>query len=139
MAGSIIFSHFWPRRLACLCAPCVAWPLLLPSFSLSSSFSLLLFLSVLDEKYVDYKTACEFMKVESLETRRTNLCLKFALKCLKSEKFKDFFEVNSSKDCYQFRDTETFYIPFASTTRYQKSSKIYLTSLLNKHFKTNDH
>ena len=63
---------------------------------------------VLDEKYVDYQTACETMKVESLETRRTNLCLKFALKCLKSEKFKDFFEVNSSKDCYQFRNTEYF-------------------------------
>ena len=94
---------------------------------------------VLDEKYVDYQTACESMEVESLETRRTKLCLKFALKCLKSEKFKDFFEVNSSKDCYQFRDTETFYIPFASTTRYQKSPKIYLTSLLNKHFKSNDH
>ena len=39
--GTKKFQHnflgkFWPRRLACaMCAPCVAWPLLLPAFSLS--------------------------------------------------------------------------------------------------------
>ena len=36
----VTFCWFWPRRLACaMRAQCVAWPLLLPSFSLSSSFS----------------------------------------------------------------------------------------------------
>ena len=38
----IVHLCFWPRRLACLHAPCVAWPLLLPSFNLSLSLLRLL-------------------------------------------------------------------------------------------------
>ena len=34
---------YWPRRLACLRVPCVAWPLLSPSFSLSLFFSVFCF------------------------------------------------------------------------------------------------
>ena len=91
---------------------------------------------VLDDKYDDYQTACATLKVESLETRRTKLCLKFALKCLKNEKFKDFFELNKAREFYQFRDLDRFYVPFAATTRYQNSPKNYLSGLLNEHFRT---
>ena len=40
---SVFYFLFWPRRLACaMRAPCVAWPLFSPSFSLSFSLRLLL-------------------------------------------------------------------------------------------------
>ena len=90
---------------------------------------------ILDEDYVDYSTDCSTLKIETLETRRTKLSLNFALKCLKNEKFKDLFKLNTVGDHHKLRDIDRFDVPFAKSSRYKKSPKVYLTNLLNEHFR----
>ena len=82
---------------------------------------------ILDEKYISYENACHLMKIETLDDRRTNLCLSFALKCLKNKKFEDLFQPNPGIH-------EKFEVPFAHTSRYFDSPKVFLTRLLNQHF-----
>ena len=40
------------------------------------------------DKYNDYKSALKLLNLESLFERRRRLCLRFAKKCLKMDKFK---------------------------------------------------
>ena len=51
---------------------------------------------ILDEKYKSYEQACSYLEVTTLKQRRLELCLKFSLKILQNEKFKDFFQLNSN-------------------------------------------
>ena len=90
---------------------------------------------ILDDDYVDYTTACATLNIETLETRRRKLSLNFALKCLKNEKFKDLFKLNTVGAHYKIRDVDRFDVPFAKSSRYKKSPKVYLTNLLNEHFR----
>ena len=91
---------------------------------------------ILDDDYVDYQTACTTLEVDSLENRRKKLCLNFALKCLNSEKFKDMFKFNTVAEDYKIRVPDKFDVPFAKSSRYKKSPKVYLTNLLNEHFES---
>ena len=52
---------------------------------------------ILGEKYISYKNALNVMKMDSLEMRRQNLCLKFAKQCIKNEKLKNMFLKNQNK------------------------------------------
>ena len=90
---------------------------------------------ILDEKYLSYEQACNYLEVSTLKQRRIDLCLNFSLKILKNEKFKDFFQQNNNVN--NIRDQEKFHLPFAHTSRYKKSPKVFLTNLLNEHFKMN--
>ena len=83
---------------------------------------------IMGAEYFSYEDSCQKYKVESLETRRTKLSLNFALKCTKNEKFKHMFELNTGNT------HEKYKVPFAHTSRYQNSPKIFLTKLLNKHY-----
>ena len=86
----------------------------------------------MDHEYVDYPHACIFLNVQNLQVRRTKISLSFALKCISSEKHKHLFKLNTHTDV---RNPEKFDVPFANTTRYFNSPKLYLTRLLNNHFK----
>ena len=88
---------------------------------------------ILDHDYQDYTTACQTLNVQTLDHRRTNICLKFALKCLSNEKFTHMFKAKRLP--VNMRDPEKFEVPFAITTRYKNSPKVYLTRLLNDYFK----
>ena len=88
---------------------------------------------ILDHDYQDYTAACQTLKIQTLDHRRTNICLKFALKCLASEKFKHMFKPN--RLAFNLRDPDKFDVPFAITTRYKDSPKVFLTRLLNDYFK----
>ena len=48
---------------------------------------------ILGRKYKGYKLAVENLGIDTLEQRRLHLCLKFAKKCSKSEKYKSWFEL----------------------------------------------
>ena len=74
-----------------------------------------------------YEEACNNLDIQTLEARRTSLCLSFAIKCTESEKFKHMFREN---DANQY---EKFQVPFAKTSRYKNSPKVYLTRLSNDH------
>ena len=52
---------------------------------------------ILGDKYVSYKQALLTLNLESLQIRRGKLCLKFAKKAEKHEKFKNWFKVSDPK------------------------------------------
>ena len=90
---------------------------------------------ILDDQYEDYHQACLVLNVQNLQSRRTKISLSFALKCLTSDKHKQLFKLNENTN---IRNPDKFDVPFASTTRYFKSPKLYLTRLLNNHFRNED-
>ena len=86
---------------------------------------------ILDKKYIDYHQACLLLDVQSLPVRRIKLSLNFGLKCLSNNKFKHLFQPNTNSTV---RNPEKFVVPFAKSTRYYNSPKLYITRLLNHHF-----
>ena len=50
---------------------------------------------MLGEQYYSYKNALEVLSLETLDNRRNQLCLKFAKKCEKHDKFKNWFKLNN--------------------------------------------
>merc|ERR1712208_43370 len=48
---------------------------------------------IMGTKFLSYKEGLRTLNIQSLDTRRTNLCLRFAKNCLKNEKMKDLFPV----------------------------------------------
>ena len=88
---------------------------------------------ILNEKYVDYDNACTLMNTKSLQLRRKDLSLNFALSCLKSEQHKHLFKQRKSV-YYSLRNIKSFEIPFCHSERYKSSPLPYLTTLLNDHF-----
>ena len=71
------------------------------------------------------------INLETLSDRRAALCLSFAGKSFKSEKFNSWFadDENNESDI-QLLDVKT------RTKRYRKSPLPYLTNLLNEKFRT---
>ena len=52
---------------------------------------------ILGGRYRTYKEALTLLKMDTLETRRTKLCIKFALKAVKNPKFSSWFAPNISE------------------------------------------
>ena len=77
---------------------------------------------ILGQRYTDYPSALNFLSLQSLKTRREELCLRFAKKCLRQEKTKSMFPLNTNQMQLNLRDNEKFHVQFASTTRLLKSS-----------------
>ena len=67
--------------------------------------------------------------VDSLKSRRTQLCLNFARKCIKHEKMLEMFPLNSS-DCIT-RNKDKYRVTFAYTGRLANSAIPYMQRLLN--------
>ena len=63
---------------------------------------------ILKDKYENYEKALNYLNIESLENRRTNLCINFAEKCLKKEKFKSMFPLNNKIHDQETRSTEKY-------------------------------
>ena len=84
---------------------------------------------ILGPHYESYDQALEKLSLDSLKTRRENLCLKFAKKCTKNVRFEHWFPKKKSMNT---RYKEVYLKPRAKTKRYLKSSIPYLVDLLNK-------
>ena len=92
---------------------------------------------ILGKQFYSYKAALRILNMETLESRRFTISLRFARKALNSEKFKEWFAMNETSD----RDMKTR----ASKTkcklkpvtykrrRYKNSPIPHLTELLNNH------
>ena len=91
--------------------------------------------TIMGQRYIDYKSALDFLSLEPLSQRRENLCLTFALKCLNNPKFKDWFPLNSQNP-HNLRETHKFLEPHCKTERYRNSPLVYLTRVLNNYFST---
>ena len=87
---------------------------------------------VMNTEYSGYHNACITLNVPTLQTRRVKLSLSFALKCVASDKFNHFFKQNIHTN---IRSPDMFDVPFAHTSRYFNSPKVYLTRLLNNYFR----
>ena len=86
---------------------------------------------ILGEKYFSYKNALNVMKMDSLEMRRQNLCLKFAKQCIKNEKLKNMFPRSQNKHRMDKRSGEKFVVNKAFTERYRRSAIPNMQRLLN--------
>ena len=87
---------------------------------------------ILSENYLSYENALKLVNLESLECRRIHLCIKFAKKAEKSDKYMHWFSARSSVNT---RQPKVKYLePKARTERLKKSAIPYLTRLLNEHY-----
>ena len=67
-----------------------------------------------------------------LHERREKICLKFAQKCLKNPKTKDWFPLNVKSHQMITRKTEKYKVQNAKTERFRKSPITYMQHLLNE-------
>ena len=70
--------------------------------------------------------------MESLYERRSNLCLKFAKKCLRIENFKKLFPHKKTKHDMKKRNVEKFLINNIVTERYKRSAIPAMKKMLNE-------
>ena len=85
---------------------------------------------ILDCEYTDYSSALFLTNLETLRSRRTYLCLKFAQKCVKTGKMSDLFPIN--RKTIDTRPHEKFHVTRAKTARLAKSAVPYMQRLLNQ-------
>ena len=88
---------------------------------------------ILGNKYQGYDNALATLQMKSLKDRRDELCLKFAKKCLRIEKFQKYFPLKKKEHCMSMRSTEKFELGKFGSTRYRKSAIPYMVSILNKY------
>ena len=87
---------------------------------------------ILGSEYLSYRSALRSLNLETLESRRVKLTLKFGLKSEKHEKFKKWF--TPATKAYSTRLEKFKYCSVrAKHTRFQKSPLSFLTKLLNMH------
>ncbi len=87
---------------------------------------------ILGSKYTSYSDALNELKLQSLGERRESLCLKFAEKCLRTDKFKSMFPKKTKLHCMSKRYQEKFLVKDTWTERYKRSAIPYMVKLLNK-------
>ena len=87
---------------------------------------------ILGYRYENYKNALEKTNLETLETRRSKLCLKFALKAEKNDKHCKWFKKRQKTATRQ--QSGKYWDVLARTDRLKKSPIPYFTNLLNKHY-----
>ena len=98
------------------------------------------FAIVLGDSYRSYKSDLKKLNMQTLESRRKELCLSFGKRALKNEKYSEWF-------CYSEEDKPKVNTRYAETKvvtklkpvtfrtkRYRRSPLPYLTGLLNQHF-----
>ena len=85
---------------------------------------------IIGKNYTSYKNALEVLKLETLESRRIKLSLKFGLKAENHPKFKYWFK-HSEVNHKTRLDKPKYCSVRANHTRFAKSPISYLTKLLN--------
>ena len=90
---------------------------------------------ILGNKYTDCQSALEILNLDKLDERRTDLCLRFAKKCLRFEQKKYMFPLNTEHQV-NTRDVEKYKVKFASIGRLMDSAIPQLQRALNEDAKT---
>ena len=90
---------------------------------------------IMKDHYSSYEDALERTNLEKLSERRKKLCLKFAEKCVDSEKTKHMFPLNINSSSMATRHHEKYFVQHANTDRLAKSAIPYLPRLVNEHCK----
>ena len=84
------------------------------------------------DKYITYENALKFMKMQSLNDRRTKLCVNFIKKSIKLDNFKQLFPENENVNV-NLRNHEKYFVKKYRTERCKKSSIPYFQNLMNKY------
>ena len=88
---------------------------------------------ILGHKYNSYSSALKLTGLQKLSERRRKICLSFAKKSVKHEKFSKWFKLNTKQT--GTRQNQTKYCETARRTeRFENSPLSYLTNLLNKQY-----
>ena len=69
---------------------------------------------MLQEKYQGYKNALDLL---TLDERREDMCLQFAIKCTKNPKTVEMFPRNLKKHAMHTKNPETFKVQVTNTER----------------------
>ena len=83
-------------------------------------------------QYESYKLALSKLDLETLESRRKNLCLNFAQKCLKNPKLQQMFPLNIKEHSMNTRHKQKYKVQFSKSERLKRSPIIYMQTLLNE-------
>ena len=87
---------------------------------------------ILGNLYNGYENSLLKLKMEKLVDRRKQLCLNFAMKCVKNPKMKHMFPKSEKIHNMKTRTNEQYKVEHAHTERLRKSSIIYMQHLLNE-------
>ena len=90
---------------------------------------------ILGENFNTYENGLARLNLETLASRREQLCLSFAIKCVKNPKLNHMFPTNEKPHEMKTRNVDKFKIQFANTGRLQNSPIIYMQKLLNENEK----
>ena len=88
---------------------------------------------ILGKNYKNYNDGLSKLHLKTLNTRRENLCLNFAKKCLRNKKLKNMFPKNNRSHSMKLRSEEIMKLKKRRTSRYEKSAIPYMKRLLNKY------
>ena len=86
---------------------------------------------ILGQEYRSYNSALKISGMKTLFERRRKLCIKFARKSLRNQKFKHWFKPNTLRTKTR-QDQPKFCEVYSRLDRYEKSPISYLTNLLNQ-------
>ena len=87
---------------------------------------------ILGNKFKSYDNALKILDLQTLEERRTELCITFAKRTSKHPKFKHLFPFNSKLHTMNTRNAEKFKVYDAKTERLKASSIIFMQKKLNE-------
>ena len=85
-------------------------------------------------RYKSYTKALAFLGLETLESRRKEICLNFAKKCLQHPQLKKMFPENRTNGRMKTRNRKKFKVQFAKSERLKKSAVIYMQNQLNDYY-----
>ena len=86
---------------------------------------------IMGSKYTNYNHALEKLNLQTLDERRQTLCLKFAKKCLETEKLKKMFPLSRKMHHMKIRGNEKYLVKKSFTERHKKSALPYMQRMLN--------
>ena len=94
-----------------------------------------MFLKLKESKnlYKSYNNALKQSGLEKLSSRRRKLCLSFARKALKHQKFSHWFKLNNKVTSTRIKQPK-FCSAYSRTVRLEKSPTSRLTEMLNAYF-----
>ena len=84
---------------------------------------------ILKDEYDNYESALMKVSLETLDNRRENLCLTFAISCTQNSSTNDMFPLNKPSN---IRNQEKYDVQYARTDRFKNTAIPHMQRLLNK-------
>ena len=88
---------------------------------------------ILQEEYINYKSACDISGFSPLYKRREDRCLSFARRCLRTDEMAKYFPLTPDLPNLDLRVKEKFQVNFAHGEKYLKSTIPYCQRKLNEY------